>query len=400
VRLVLYTGKGGVGKTTTAAAAAVCAAERGRRTLVASADAAHSLGDVLERRLGSEPIALAPRLAAVEIDARAETARHWGRIQEYLVSMFLHQGIEGVVAEELALLPGAEEIVTLLAIEQYVDSGEYDLVIVDCAPTDAALRLATLPEVARGMLRVVLPALGALSGIAVPIARRLVSVPLPDAGVFEDVEELVYRRFAALQRRLTEPSTSVRLVLTPERMVIDEARRALTELSLFEVHCDAVVMNRLLPAEAEEIEFFRSWRRREAERLREVEDLFAPLPVLTAPLQDDEVTGLARLAQLGAALFAEREPDAVLCSGARVRFERETAGGYRALVPLARAGRDALDVVKVDDDLVITAGSRRRAIRLPRRVAPLSLCEARVEGDALVVRFARRAADVASEAGR
>ena len=396
---MLYTGKGGVGKTTTAAAAAVCAAERGRRTLVASADSAHSLGDVLERRLGPQPISVAPRLAAVEIDARAETARHWGRIQEYLVSMFLHQGIEGVVAEELALLPGAEEIVTLLAVEQYVDSGEYDLVIVDCAPTDAALRLATLPDVARGMLRVVLPALEALSGIAVPIARRLVSVPLPDAGVFEDAEELVYRRFAAMQKRLTEPTTSVRLVLTPERMVIDEARRALTELSLFEVHCDAVVMNRLLPAEADGIDFFRDWRRREAERLREVEGLFAPLPVLTAALQDDEVTGLARLARLGAALFAEREPDAVLCSGARVRFEREPAGGYRAVVPLARAGRQGLDVVKIEDDLVITAGSRRRAIRLPRRVAPLSLCEARVDADTLIVRFARGPADAVPETG-
>jgi arsenite-transporting ATPase len=399
VRLVLYTGKGGVGKTTTAAAAGVCAAERGRRTLVASADAAHSLGDVLERRLGPEPITLAPRLSAVEIDARAETTRHWGRIQEYLVSMFLHQGIEAVVAEELALLPGAEEIVTLLAVEEFVLSGEYDLVIVDCAPTDAALRLASLPEVARGMLRVVLPALEALSGIAVPIARRLVSMPLPDSGVFEDAEELVYRRFAALQKRLTDPSTSVRLVVTPERMVIDEARRAHTELSLFEVHCDAVVMNRLLPAEADEIPFFRDARRREAERYREVEALFAPLPILSAPLQDDEVMGLARLARLGAQLFAKVEPDAVLHTGARVRFERDGTGGYRAIVPLPRADREGLDVVKIDDDLVVTTGARRRAIRLPRRVAPLSLAEARVDGDSLVVRFLRRAVEPAAEVG-
>ena len=393
MRLVLYTGKGGVGKTTTAAAAAVCAAERGRRTLVASADSAHSLGDVLEHRLGAEPSAIAPRLHAVEIDARSETARHWGRIQDYLVSMFLYQGIEAVVAEELALLPGAEEIVTLLAVEQFVESGEYDLVIVDCAPTDAALRLATLPEVARGMLHVVLPALEALSGIAVPVARRLVSIPLPEAGVFEDVEELIYRRFAALQRRLTDPGTSVRLVVTPERMVIDEARRAHTELSLFEVHCDAVVLNRLLPPEAEEVAFFRSWRRREEERHREVEALFAPLPVLPAPLQDDEVTGLARLARHGAILFADCEPDDVLSTGARVRFEREPAGGYRAVVPLPCGGREGLDVVKIDDDLVVSTGARRRAIRLPRRVAPLALAEARLDEKSLIVRFTRRPAE-------
>jgi arsenite-transporting ATPase len=391
VRLVLYTGKGGVGKTTTAAAAAVCAAERGQRTLVASADAAHSLGDVLERRLSSEPETVGPRLDAVEVDARSETARHWGRIQEYLVSMFLYQGIEGVVAEELALLPGAEEIVTLLAIERYADSGAYDLVIVDCAPTDAALRLATLPEVARGMLRVVLPALEALSGLAVPIARRLVKVPLPDPGVFEDAEELVYRRFVALQKRLTDPGTSVRLVVTPERMVIDEARRLFTELALFEVPVDAVVMNRLLPEEALEVEFFRDWRPLQEERRAEVEAAFAPLPVLTAPLQDDEVTGLARLSRHGAQLFESVDPAAVLCRAPRVRYERDGTG-YRALVPLPLSDAKGLDVAKVDDDLVVTAGLRRRAISLPRRIAPLSLSEARLEGGTLVVRFVREAA--------
>ena len=395
MRLVLYTGKGGVGKTTTAAAAAVCAAERGQRTLVASADAAHSLGDVLERRLGAEPTTIAPRLDAVEVDARAETARHWGRIQEYLVSMFLYHGIEAVVAEELALLPGAEEIVTLLAIERYVDSGAYDLVIVDCAPTDAALRLATLPEVARGMLRVVLPALEALSGLVVPIARRLVRIPLPDAGVFEDAEELVYRRLVALQKRLTDPGTSVRLVVTPERMVIDEARRLYTELSLFEVPVDAVVMNRLLPPEAGDVAFFSDWRRLQVERLAEVESAFAPLPVLTAPLQDDEATGLPRLARHGAQLFSRVDPQAVLSTAPRVRFERDRSG-YRALVPLPFGQPGQVDVVKIDGDLVVTAGPRRRAISLPRRVAPLSLAEARFEGGTLVVRFERESGDAAT----
>jgi arsenite-transporting ATPase len=397
MRLVLYTGKGGVGKTTTAAAAAVCAAERGQRTLVASADAAHSLGDVLERRLGSEPTTIAPRLHAVEVDARAETARHWGRIQDYLVSMFLYHGIEAVVAEELALLPGAEEIVTLLAIERYVDSGAWDLVIVDCAPTDAALRLATLPEVARGMLRVVLPALEALSGLAVPIARRLVKIPLPDAAVFEDAEELVYRRMVALQKRLTDPGTSVRLVVTPERMVIDEARRLYTELSLFEVPVDAVVMNRLLPPQAAEVAFFDDWRRRDQERVAEVETAFAPLPVLRAPLQDDEVTGLPRLARHGAQLFAEVDPHAVLSSAPRVRFERD-GSGYRALVPLPFGQPAQISVAKVDGDLVVTAGLRRRAISLPRRVAPLSLAEARSEGGTLVVRFERESGEPAADA--
>ena len=397
MRLVLYTGKGGVGKTTTAAAAAVCAAQRGRRTLVASADAAHSLGDVLLRRLGAEPAQVAPGLDAVEIDARVEVARHWGRIQDYLVAAFLYHGVEAVVAEELAMLPGAEEIVTLLAVERIAASGRYDHVVIDCAPTDGALRLITLPEVARGMLRVALPVLEAISGVAVPVARRLLSVPLPDRDVFREAEELLYRRLAALQKRLTDPRTSARLVLTPERMVIDEARRTYTELSLFEVGCDAVVLNRMLPAAAAEIDFFRDWSRVQAERRREIAELFAPLPVLEAPLQDDEVTGLERLAAHGGQLFADAAPDALLCEAPRVRFERD-GDEFVAVVPLPRAEAQQLDVAKLGEDLVVSTASRRRAIRLPRRLAALSLKGARLAGPSLLVRFARAAEGEAAEA--
>ena len=388
MRLVLYTGKGGVGKTTTAAAAAVCAAERGRRTLVASADAAHSLGDVLERRLGAEPQEIAPALDAVEIDARVEVAKHWGRIQDYLVASFLYHGVDAVVAEELAMLPGAEEIVTLLAVERLAASGRYEHVVVDCAPTDGALRLVTLPDVARGMLRVALPVFEALSGLAVPIARRLVSVPLPDRDVFREAEELLTRRLGALQSRLQHPRTSARLVLTSERMVIDEACRAHTELSLFEVPCDAVVLNRMLPPEAGELEFFRAWRAQQAERRREIQERFAPLPVLEAPLQDDEVTGLARLAAHGRRLFAAHEPDALLCEGERVRFAR-SGRDFVAIVPLPHADPRTLDVAKHDDALVVSTPARRRRVRLPRRLAALSLAEARLEGGSLVVRFAQ-----------
>jgi arsenite-transporting ATPase len=392
VRLVLYTGKGGVGKTTTAAAAAVCAAERGRRTLIASADAAHSLGDVLERRLGPEPCEIGPGLAAVEIDARVEVAKHWGRIQDYLVATFLYHGVEAVVAEELAMLPGAEEIVTLLAVERLAASGAYDHVVIDCAPTDGALRLVTLPDVARGMLRVALPVFEAISGLAVPIARRLISVPLPDRDVFREAEELLTRRLTALQRRLQDPATSARLVVTPERMVIDEASRAYTDLSLFEVPCDAVVLNRMLPPEAGELAFFRAWREQQAERRREIEERFAPLPVLEAPLQDDEVTGLERLAAHGRQLFATSAPDALLCEAPRLRFARDGAG-YVAIIPLPHVDAGALDVAKLDDDLVVSTPARRRRVRLPRRLAALSLAEARLDAGSLVVRFEKPATE-------
>ena len=390
MRLVLYTGKGGVGKTTTAAATAVFAAQRGRRTLVASADAAHSLGDVLERRLCADPLELAPGLDAIEIDARVETQRHWGRVRDFLVELLAHQGLDAVVAEELALLPGAEEIVTLLAVEELAASDRYDLIVVDCAPTDSTLRLVTLPDVAHRALRVLLPLFRAVSGVATPLARRLVSMPLPGAEVFRDVEELLFGQLRGLQKRITHPTTSVRLVVTPERMVIDEARRAWTELSLFEVPCDAVVMNRLLPEGAAGEAFFREWGRLQEDRRREVEALFAPLPVLAAPLAPDEVTGIAKLAEHGARVFADVEPDALLSCAPRVRFAR--AGEcYTAIVPLPGADPTRLDVAKIDDELTITTGVRRRLLMLPRRFAPLTLSAAKLEGSSLVVRFTRPA---------
>jgi arsenite-transporting ATPase len=387
VQLLLYTGKGGVGKTTTAAASAVRAAERGRRTLVASADAAHSLGDVLERRLGPEPVSVAPKLDAVEIDARVEMARHWGRIRDFLVELLTHQGVDGVIAEELALLPGAEELATLLAVEDQVASGAYDLVVVDCAPTDAALRVLTLPDLGTRALHLLLRLARTVSGALVPVARRLTSVPLPESGVFRDVDALLFQRLEALRQRVTSPQTGVRLVVTPERMTIDEARRAWTELSLFEVSCDAVVMNRLLPEAATEEPFFRDWGRLQDERRREVAELFAPLPLLEAPLQQDEVTGLERLARHGRALFGRRAPEKRLCPPSQVRFARD-GQGYVAHIPLPGADPEQLDVALVDGELAITSGVRRRALPLPRRVAPLSLVEARLEGASLRVRFA------------
>jgi arsenite-transporting ATPase len=383
---VLYTGKGGVGKTTTAAATAVCAAERGQRTLVLSADAAHSLGDVFERRLGPDPIEIAPLLDASEVDPRAEMHHHWGRIRDYLVEMFRYQGIEEVVAEELAQLPGTEEITTLLAVEKLAASGRYDLLIVDCAPTDSALRLATLPEVAHRVLRLLLPTMQAITRVGTPIAQKIVSIPLPRSEVFRDAETLIYQKLTTLRKRITDSQTSVRIVVTPERMVIDEARRAYTEFAMFEIPCDAIVMNRLLPDEAAREQFFQHWSRLQEERCREVEDVFAPLPVLRAPLLADQVTGCERLAELGRHLFAKAEPGAVLSKSARIRFGRDKTGFF-VQVPLPNASGDDLDVVVVDDELIITAGARRRFLKLPRRMVRRSVLSAKLDEGRLTVHF-------------
>ena len=387
MRTILYTGKGGVGKTTTAAATAAWAAKRGLRTLVLSADSAHSLGDVFERRLGPEPTVIAPGLEAVEVDARVEMARHWGHIRDYLISLFRYQGIEEVVAEELALLPGAEELATLFAVETLAKEGDHDLVIVDCAPTDAALRLATLPEVARASMRVALRIQGAIARVAVPLASTIIPVPLPDAGVFGDVESLVYTTLKRLRTLLTSERTSVRLVVTPERMVIDEARRAYTELALFDLACDLVVMNRMLPADALDEAFFAHRAVVEAERLEEVKECFAPMPVRVAPLREDEVSGLGALERHGEALFEGGDPTAGADRTQRIRYGR-SGDGYRVVIPLTGAsagGAEALDVVKVEDELLLRVGPRRRALKLPPRMVTCDLVSAKRRDDQLEV---------------
>jgi arsenite-transporting ATPase len=389
VRLVFFTGKGGVGKTTTAAATAAHVAALGRRVLVLSADSAHSLGDVLGVRLAPEPEEVAAGLFALEVDARAEMERHWSSIREYLVALFRHQGIEAVVADELALLPGAEETAALLAVEEHVRSGDFDLVVVDCAPTGSTLRLVTLPEVAARGLRLILRFQRALAAAVTPLARVVVPVPLPDSHVFRDLERLLYERLASIRELLLDRATSVRLVLTTERLVIDEAVRAHTDLCLFDLACDALVLNRLLPPEAAAEPGFASWVGVQGERIAEVESLFPGLPLLRAPLGRDEVVGIQALAAHGALLYAGRDPAERMADPARLRFARrpDREGAFEVALPLPHASREDLEVAKLDDALLVRAHGLRRAIPLPRRLARLALLGARLDREELVVRL-------------
>ncbi|MCP5043763.1 MAG: ArsA family ATPase [bacterium] len=387
MRLVLYTGKGGVGKTTTAAATALRSAAQGKRTLLISADPAHSLSDVLDQRIGPEPVAVVPGLDAVEIDARTEVTRHWGKIRDYLVSLFRHQGIEGVIAEELALLPGAEEMTTLLAVDDYARSGRYDFAVVDCAPTDTTLRLLTLPDVAHGSLRLLLKLQRAVAAVMTPIARTVVDTPLPDAEVFAEAEALLYAKLRGLRSRIVGPLTSVRLVVTTEKMVIEEARRAFTDLCLFGLRCDAVVVNRLLPEAATREAFFREWGEVQEERLVEIADAFAPLRLLQAYLGEEEIVGVESLREHGARLFGGSAPDHILSDMHSISFQRDD-GRYSVSIPLPGATLDALEIAKVEGDLLIRSASVSRALVLPRRMAGLEVSEAQLADGVLTIFFA------------
>src|SRR5262245_31924566 len=283
MRVLLFTGKGGVGKTTVAAATAVRAAREGLRTVVCSTDPAHSVAAVFSVPLGDDVPTIEPRLDGVQLDARRRLEESWGSVREYLVALLDWAGAGTVEAEELAVIPGLDEVFALADIKAFADSGAYDLVVVDCAPTAETLRLLSLPDVLGWYMQRVFPAQRNVTKAVRPLLARMVSMPLAGERVFDAVRDF-YARLDGVRDVLTDGEvTSARLVVNAERMVVAEARRTYTYLSLFGYHVDAVIANRLLP-DAVVDPWFAEWKRVQADQLAEIEAAFAPVPVLSADL--------------------------------------------------------------------------------------------------------------------
>jgi arsenite-transporting ATPase len=365
-RTILYTGKGGVGKTSVAAATALRCAAAGQRTLILSTDPAHSLSESLEAQLGNEPTAVADGLWAQEVQAQAEMERHWSAVQGWLGDMLMERGVDRLSAEELTVPPGGDELFSLLQLKQAHDSGRWDIVVVDCAPTGETLRLLSFPDVARWWLEKVFPWEKQLLAAARPIARSLLDIPLPTEAVFADVQRLS-RNLIAMNDILRDRATcTVRLVMNPERMVIHEAMRTFTYLNLYGYLTDAVVVNRVFPDDVGP--YFEAWRAVQQEHLALVESAFAPVPVLRAPYFEQEVTGAAMLGRLGDAVFGSREAGAVLYT--RLAQELEILDDSAVVsidLPLARKGDISLK--KIGPELVVRVDGQKRTIILPPALA-------------------------------
>jgi len=310
-RTILYTGKGGVGKTSVAAATALAIARSGLRTIVMSTDPAHSLSDSLETALGARPAPVADNLWAQEVQAEAEMERHWQAVQRWLGGLLSDRGVDRILAEELTVPPGMDEIFSLLQLKRHHESGEFDVIVVDCAPTGETLRLLSFPEVARWWLEKVFPWEKRLLTAARPLARTVLDLPLPGNDVLAEVQDLV-RNLIDMSDILRDRSrSSIRLVMNPERMVIKEAQRTFTYLNLYGYLTDAVVVNRVFPEDVEG-GYFSGWREVQREHVELVEQAFAPVPVLRSPFFEQEVVGLRMLERLGRVVFAELEPHELL----------------------------------------------------------------------------------------
>lgn len=383
MRVLLFTGKGGVGKTTAAAATAVSAAGSGLKTLVISTDPAHSLADAFGVALGADPTEIDTGLAGMQVDAQSSFERSWRQVQSYLLAVLSKAGIDPIEAEELTVLPGADEVLALLAVREQVECGRWDLVVVDCAPTAETLRLLALPDALDWYMRRLWPIERRVVRSLRPVLTRVAGVPMPSDVVFDAVERL-HAELGGVRAILADPDrTSVRLVLTPEAVVVAEARRTLTTLSLYGYRVDAVVANRIFPGG----EPWRdTWAKAQQTQLQAVEESFAPLPVLRVGYQPAEPVGLPALAAVGTEIYKDLDPLGLPAAPDPISVRRTTDGFVLAL-SLPFVAREEVGLTRRGDELSVTVGSWRRLLSLPSVLRRCVITGARLADGTLDVTF-------------
>ena len=369
-----------------AASTAALAAASGRRTLVLSTDAAHSLADAFGVDVGPEPTEVAPNLYVEQVDAQLRFEQSWADIQRYLLSVLDVAGMDPVAAEELTVIPGAEEVLALLELRQRARSGEWDVVVVDCAPTAETLRLLALPEALGWYMARVFPMQRRIVKALKPVLTRAAGVPMPGETVFDALQRL-HDELLEVRDLLTGPSASVRIVLTPETVVVAEARRSYTMLSLYGYRVDGVVANRVFPAEGAD-DWRAGWVMAQDEVLGEVDASFPGLPVWRSVYRPREPVGVPALVELAGEVYAAPDVDPLAPPAGDGPFRvTRTETGAVAHLALPGATKDQVHLARNGDDLVVTVGSYRRLMTLPQGIARLRIAGARVDAGELQVRF-------------
>ena len=386
MRIILFTGKGGVGKTSISAATAIRSAQLGHRTIVVSTDSAHSLGDSFDQAIGPEPVLLAPNLWAQEVDLLHQMAQNWGAVQQYLATLFAWRGMDGMMAEEASILPGMEELASLLQIGALAESDEYDVIVVDMAPTGATLQLLAFPEMASWYIEKIFPFERTAMKIARPIMRSVSDIPMPEDDLFNAVESLV-RDLSKLEALLTDRDiSSIRMVVNPEKMVIKEAQRAFTYLNLYNLPVDAVISNRRLPGEIAD-PYFRQWKERQAHYARIIEESFAPLPIFSVPLLDAEVVGSKMLERMAQEVYGDDDPTRIYYRGKAQELVK-VGDDYILLLPLPLVKKGDVNLHRgSNDELIVRIGGWKRHISLPSTLSGKEVTGARYREDHLEIRF-------------
>jgi arsenite-transporting ATPase len=390
VRILLFSGKGGVGKTSLAAATGLQLSRLGHRTLVMSVDPAHSLADAFDLETGlfhgktGDPYPIDDRLAIHEVNIQKEIKRHWREISSYVISVLRTTGISDVEAEELAILPGMEELSAMMYVNQFRREQRYDVIVLDCAPTAESMRFISMPTTLDWYMKHIFPFQRGFLRAVRPLANRVSPVELPADSYFANIQEL-FGKLDGIDALLEDPNiTSVRLVTNPERMVLRETQRAFVYFSLHGLAVDTVIVNRVLPAVVTDA-YFEEWRVSQGRILEEIEAYFAPVPLKRVPLFTHEVLGRERLEELSRTLYGETEDPAVVTrTEAPYTFTKED-GHYQVRLHLPFAVKGEVGLFKKGDELVVEIGTLRRHIGLPTSMAALSPARAKLENRILTV---------------
>jgi len=391
LRIIFFAGKGGVGKTSVAAATGVRAAETGLRTIIMSLDVAHSLSDIFDLDKGlldqnrGRPLAVADNLWIQELDIQEEVTKNWKDIHKYLSLLLNTTGLDEILAEELAILPGMEEVSLLLYINRYVKEKAFDVLILDCAPTGESIRFISIPTALEWYIKKIFKMERALAKYVGPIARRVYDVPIPGEEYFDAIEHL-FERLRGVDQILVDPEiTSVRLVTNPEKIVLKETQRAFMYFCLYRMNIDAVIMNRLLPPDVTDA-YFQSWRENQKRHVEQAEDTFHPVPVFPVNLFKGEILGYERIRDLAFEIYGERNPMDRFFEGEPYALTKND-GAYELRMELPFASRESVELNKVSDELIIRVGGFKRHMLLPRPVAASRSVKARLEGRRLTIFF-------------
>ena len=391
MRIVFFAGKGGVGKTSIAAASGVVCARKGLKTLIMSLDAAHSLVDsfdldktLMDKNKG-KPVRVAKNLSIQEVDAQEEIKKNWGEVHKYISSLLNISGIDEVLAEELAILPGMEEVSSLLHINRYVAEKRYDVILLDCAPTGESIRFISIPTSLEWYMKKLFNVERRIVKIARPITKKLYAVPLPEDEYFATIQRL-FDRLEGIDRTLSDPNiTTVRLITNPEKIILKETQRAYMYFSLYKMCVDAVIINRILP-EAVADGYFARWKETQGRYIEKTERLFSPIPILKVPMLSDQVVGIAGLSKLAKEIYGSLNPEQVLYADTPYTF-RKVEDDYFLDIKIPFLTKKEVELSKRDEELIVRIGGFKRHVLLPRNIAARQPSGAKVERDKVVIKF-------------
>ena len=385
MRIILFTGKGGVGKTTISCATALKCAKMGYKTIVISTDPAHSVADSMDKCVGANPSFLMKNLYGQEINVNNELKNNWGKIQSFITQFLMSRGFSKSISEEFSIFPGMEELFSLLKIKEYYEKEEYDVAIIDCAPTASTVRMLSFPDIIGWYMKKFFHIERRIVKTIRPIAERLAKIPLPTDEVFFSVEEL-YQKIDGMYQILTNPKvSSIRMVIQPEKMVIKESQRAYSYLNLFGFVVDCAIANKILP-EVVKDPYFDGWKKTQKKYMKEAVSSFYPIPIFNSPLYKDEVVGFDLLEKMAEDIYGNKDPTEIFCIKEPIKIYPYN-NGYKYEISLPNIKKTDINIWRKGDELICQLGSFRRNIMLPRILSSLELEEAKFEDFKLIIFF-------------